>query len=186
MHRKVSLAGHCSAKNGGTLCRCVFRPCPELPNTTLTAAQAAGLTGTPRETSAALQIPSQLLWAGTGFTEFCNILSVSVTAKTEVQPKCCPEHLSEWEFCIWTFRFGPFQVSLGILSQPSPNKVHLMNRRVCDHPEGLPGASSDGPRGTHQLMLGVPPLGSALADLQQHLSIPPFLLLPRTPPAEPR
>lgn len=41
-----------------------------------------------------------------------NISSVSVTAKTKVQPKCCPEHLSGWIICIWAFWFGPFQVSL--------------------------------------------------------------------------
>lgn len=57
--------------------------------------------------------PFPAIWAGTGFTKFCNIFSVSVTAKTQVQPKCCPEHLSEWVFCIWTLRFGPFWVSLG-------------------------------------------------------------------------
>lgn len=111
----------CSAKIEALLQTCV----QTLPRAPLTAAQAGGLTGTPRETWAALQIPSQLLWVGTGFTKFCNILSVSVTAKTEVQSKCCPEHLSGWVFCIWTFRFGPSQVSLGLPFSGGPTQDTL-------------------------------------------------------------
>lgn len=39
----------------------------------------------------------------------------------------------------------------GILSQLAPHKAHLVSRRGCDLPEGVPGASSDRPWGTHQL-----------------------------------
>lgn len=57
--------------------------------------------------------PFPAIWAALASPSFAIFFSVSVTAKTQVQSKCCPEHLSEWVFCIWTFRFGPFWVSLG-------------------------------------------------------------------------
>lgn len=36
----------------------------------------------------------------------------------------------------------------GILSPLAPHEAHLVRRRGCDLPEGLPGASRDGPWGT--------------------------------------
>lgn len=166
-------------RNGGTSAE-VFRPCSELPSTTLTAAQAGGLTGTPCKS-----LPScfgQAL-ASPSFEYFIGIC-----------------HCKDQSAAPSTFLGGYFTPGLsglahsrfpwGILSQLTLQKAHLVSRRGCDLPEGLPGASSAGP-GAHTRCLprvwGAWPEPSLVsADLHQHLSIPPFLLLPSTPPAEPR
>lgn len=191
MHRKASLAGYFAVQKWSHFCRWVLRPCPELPNTTLTAARLEGSQGHPGKPGQPCKsLPScfgQAL-ASPSFAIFYQYLSLQR-----------PKHSQS--AALSTFLGGCFASGLsglahsrfpwGIISQLAPHKAHLVSRRGCDLPKDCQELAVMDHRAHTSCLPCVwgawpePSLVSAVADLHQHLSISPSLP-PCCCPAQPR